>query len=347
MELENRCISVDWLTMYCECKMIVQNKRWEWRKLDHGTNQFSEVYQVYDKEENQLYCTVERAPYSPIIPKHAMMVQVANRYLYKANWNVELCNFMLASNITPKSISRIDICCDFNEFAYGINPAAFIKKVASGKYRYAGKSEITYQTSRKGQRDFKYMRIGNRESEISSYLYNKTLELEEKYDKPYIREMWKNSGIDTSRTVWRLEVSLSNKQMRGIMESTGEIFRIDLSFLDTQSQVENVYHAAVTKSFHFKYDKKGQRTTRLKTVPLFRSQSTTILLTIPINEAKTNRMDKIIVKRLANYYSMYRIENESDAEKLEMALGVLLKNEALYNHFYEKVLPVLGRYKER
>lgn len=347
MAIENRCISVDWLTMYCKCSMVVENEEYEWRKLEHGTNQFSEVYQVYNKRDNQLYCTIERAPYSPIIPKDAMMVQVANRYLYYKNWNITLSNFMYVSNIFPQSISRIDICCDFNEFAYGINPAAFIKKVASGKYRYAGRSEITYQTSKKGQRDFKYMRVGNRESEISSYLYNKTLELEERYDKPYIREMWENSGIDTSRTVWRLEVSLSNKQMRAIMPSTGELFRIDLPFLDQQYQVENLYHAAVTKSFHFKYDKKGQRTTRLKTVPLFKSQSTTILLTIPTNEPKTNRMDKIIVKRLANYYSMYRIENESDAEKLEMALQVLLKNEALYNHFYEKVLPLLGRYKER
>lgn len=345
--MERRCISVDWLTMYCESSMIVQNKRWEWRKLDHGSAQFSEVYKVYDREKSEQYCIVQRCPYSPIIPKRAVMVQVCNRFLYYNNWNNELNNFLLASNIKPISISRIDIACDFTEFAYGVSPQSFIKKAASGQYRYAGRSKITYTTKAGSASDFEYMRIGDRESEISSYLYNKTQELKDVQDKPYIREMWERSGLDTSKNVWRLEVSLSNVQMRTVIKETGEVFRLDLDFFKTQGIVENVFNCACLKSFKFKYNKPGERTTRLRDVLLFNHQSTTLLMTIPTNDAKTNRMDKIIIKRLANYHSMYRIEDKEEIEILQKALSVLLKNEALADYYYEKVVPLIGWYKER
>lgn len=345
--MARRVITIDWLTMYCECSMIVQNRRWEWRKSDHGTNQFRDVWRVYDRETRDLYCIVEKTPYSPIIPKNATMIQVSNRYLYYENWNVELNNFMTASNIRPISISRIDIACDFNRFAYNLHPQTFIQGVAGGKYRLGRKRKVAFQGELEDGVTYEYMRLGNRESEISGYLYNKTKELQDVMEKPYIRKMWKDSGLNMEQDVWRLEVSLSNKQMRAMLQETGEIFRIDLDFISTQGVLENVYNACVNKVFDFRHNEVNKRTDRLKRVKLFDECSSTILMVVPSNEPKTNKMDKIIIKRLANYHSMYRIEDEQEIEILHNAMKILLKNEELVKYYYQKVEPLLGWYKER
>lgn len=342
-----RCISVDWLTMYCESAMIVESRKYEWRKMEHGSAQFKDVYKVYDRECGEMYCIVQAHPYSPIIPKKAVMVQVANRFLYYKNWNVTVNNFMYVSNIKPLSISRIDIACDFNCFAKGLHPESVIRGIVSEKYRHVGRSKGHVEFSNRQGVEFEYLRFGNRDSEICTYLYNKTRELKEVQDKPYIREMWKNSGLDVDKDVWRLEVSLSNTQMRTIVKSTGEILRIDLDFLHTQGMVENVYHCAIGKSFDIRFNEQGKRTNKMTKVLLFDKAATTLLMTIPTNEAKTNRVDRILVKRLANHYSMYRIDDPDKAKTVLNALGVLLENEVLSDYYYEKVAPLIGWYKER
>ena len=48
------------------------------------------------------------------------------------------------------------------------------------------------------------------ESNVDTYLYNKTKEMQDKKYKPWIVEAWKRAGIDTSKDVWRLEFSLHN-----------------------------------------------------------------------------------------------------------------------------------------
>lgn len=342
-----RCVWIDWLTMYCKSGMMQQNKRWEWKLQKEGTAQFAEMWKVYDRERGDLYCVVQRRPYSPIIPKDAVMVKVENRYLYYQNWNVELCNFLLASNITPISISRIDIACDFNRFANNLHPRQFIANFCTKKYRYAGRSKWNINGSGSTIDGADYLRIGSRDSEISAYLYNKSVELREVQDKPYIRDMWERSGLDTSRDVWRLEVSLSNVQLRWVNTQNGEIFRIDLDQVSTQGRLENIYNCAIEKAFDFRHNEEGKRTTRLKRVQLFSSTPTTLIALYPNDEPKTSRIDKIIVKRLANYYSKYRVESQEDADKLIGAIEVLIKNEELRRHLYEKVIPTLGYWKER
>lgn len=343
----NRAISIDWLTMYCESPMIVEGSRYEFKKRAVGGKQFAIVYDVYDKECNEKYCIVQSQPHSPIIPKNAVMVQVCNRYLYYSNWNITLCNFMSACNIHPKSISRIDIACDFNRFAKGIHPSMLINRLVSGEYRYVGRSKVAINGELKKGLEVDYLRVGNRDSEISCYLYNKSKELREAVDKPYIREMWSNSGLDIDKDVWRLEVSLSNVQMRTIVVQTGEMLRLDLDFLKTQGIIENVYHCAVKKAFDIRKAEPGKRTNKMDKVLLFDQASSTLLMTIPTSDAKTNRMDRILVKRLANCHSMYRTESEEGYDKILGALEVLLENEALREYYYEKVVPLIGFYKER
>lgn len=340
-------IGIDWLTLYCQSPLITDSARYKFHKRDVGGAQFKDIYDVYDLEDGERYCIIQQRPYSPIIPKNAVMLQVCNRYLYRDNWNVTVSNFMLSHNITPMSISRIDLFCDFNTFVNGLHPKTLIKGLSNGKYRHVGRSKVTIQGRLEEGINPAYLRIGNRESEISVYLYNKTLELKEVKDKPYIREMWVASGLDVNADVWRLEASLNNQQMRTVVAETGEMIRLDLDFFRTYGILQNVYRCAILKAFDIRINNGSGRTNRMPQLTLFKDFTSSLFMTVPTNDACTSRMDRILVKRLADCYAQYRIDNQEKYNKIYGALEVLLENEELRKYYYEKVVPALGAFKER
>ena len=340
-------ISIDWLTLYCQSPLIASCKRYVFEKRKVGGQQFKYIYDVYDTEENEKYAIVQTTPYSPIIPKNAVMVQICNRFLYRQNWNIVCQNFLMSCNITPISISRLDICCDFNTFKNGLHAKTLIKGLLTGKYRHVGRSKVTVEGRLERGINPSYLRVGNRESEISVYLYNKSLELKEVKDKPYIRQRWKENGLDTEADVWRLEVSLSNCQMRTVLQETGEMFRLDLDFFKTQGILENVYRCAIKKTFDIRIDNGKGRTNKMPKLELFKDFTTNLYMTIPTNEACTNRMDRILIKRLADCHAQYRVCDQEKYEIIYAALNVLLENEELRKYYNEKVVPSIGFYMER
>lgn len=182
---------------------------------------------------------------------------------------------------------------------------------------------------------------------MCTYLYNKSQELREVKDKPYIREVWEKNGLDVSKDVWRLEVSMRTTQLRVIVPLTGEILRLDLDFMTTQGVVENIYNCAVLKYFDFRYNDGQQKAQRMKKLELFKGMTTTLLMGIQNNKPCTNRMDKIVVKRIANAFSQYRVEDVNEFNTVMAALGVLLNKTDLWDFYYEKIRPSIGWYKER
>ena len=342
----NRTISIDWLSLYCECYVLNDNNFYKFERQNESSGQFKEIWKVYDKIDKELYCVIQRTPWSPIIPKHTTMVKVANRYLYRQDWNTKLMHFLNVCHIIPKSISRIDIAADFNHFDNNLKVESFIQGFLSNKYIKMGQNKYTLMGEQKNQHEYSYLRFGNRESEISAYLYNKSKELKEVHDKPYIREMWEENGINTKKDVWRLEVSLRNKQMKTIVKQTGEMLRIDLDFLKTQGIVENVFNCAVLKAFDFRINDNQKQKRRMKRLELFRGMTSTLLMVVPTNEACTNRMDKIVVKKLANCVSEYRVDNQESYEIIRRAMDEIITQCGLKDYYYEKVHPQIKFFKD-
>lgn len=333
--------------MYCSSTLVVEAKKFEFKRAAEGSAQFKEVWHVYNKEDAELYCIMQKCPYSPIIPKNTVMIKVANRYLYRPNWNIEFLNFCLACNITPKSISRIDICCDFESFDNNLHPEALMKGFLNNKYLKMGQSKYSLEGQQGNGQQFSYLRFGKRENEVSSYLYNKSKELKEVKDKPYIRDQWDQCGIGQNKDVWRLEVSLRTTQLRTIVQSTGEILRLDLDFITTKGVLENIYNAVILKYFHFKINDNQKQKRRMKDLVLFKGISTTLEMKIINDKPQTNRMDKIVVKKIANIFSQYRVEDQEAFEKVYQALGIILDKTDLWDYYYERIRPSIGWYKER
>lgn len=185
-------------------------------------------------------------PKSSALDPHSCAVKVANRLLYSSTWSWHTLNVCAALRLEIKSITRVDLCCDFVEFANGQLPSDFIHhylrdtvsrdtesyiRRGSNKFCAIGKKVIKFDknaTKVKGEKaidsvvsEFDYLRFGTRQSGCSVYLYNKSLELREKHGKPWIRRSWIDAGLikesytesETEPDVYRLELSIQSKGM--------------------------------------------------------------------------------------------------------------------------------------
>lgn len=254
-------ISLDWFQYFCHAPLDlnIQEGTYYQGKVA-GKDGKCPLYKVCPAEEfHAIYrrsytiklegypiCHVHYRPKSSALDPHSCAVKVANRLLYSSTWSWHLHNVCSALSLDIKSITRVDLCCDFVRFANGQFPSEFIHMylrnsgskdtftyVRRGSNKFCaigkklmkdaqGKTKISDTTEIKSiESCFDYLRFGTRQSGCSVYLYNKSLELKEKHGKPWIRRSWVDAGLikDTYRDnevepdVYRLELSIQAKGM--------------------------------------------------------------------------------------------------------------------------------------
>lgn len=192
-----------------------------------GTNIYKKRYMLYN-EFGEKSLTLLLEPYSVgIIKPNSMFVEVANRLLYR-DFSFVKDLVSLIHDCSFQSISRFDICADFNP---SVSQWQVIEWLQDAQAYVAGKREgsmfynyVIPTTGGLQKRVARCLSWGSKASNIKWKLYNKTLEITEVTDKgvefcnkPYIRDMWERNGLDPAN-VWRLEVSImgaASYQWRG------------------------------------------------------------------------------------------------------------------------------------
>lgn len=181
-----------------------------------GTNIYKRRCMVFDEGGDKLL-TLLLEPFSKIIRPNSMFVEVANACLYRGfDWVLDF----LASvhEFTFQSLSRLDVCCDFNP---NVQQWRVIDGLHDASMYVAGKREgsmfYDYVLPAAGGQQKRIARCfswGSKVSNIRWKLYNKSLEIYELdssghrwCNKPYIESLWLANGLDVDN-VWRLEVSI-------------------------------------------------------------------------------------------------------------------------------------------
>lgn len=182
-------------------------------------------------------------PFSTVINKRIMTVQVANSRLYCSVGIKDACALLSECvEYSFNACSRIDICLDFvaSDFQLGC-----IRKMATGAMYVEKKREGSQfwheNTIKKGEKEIKVrqphcLSWGSKTSEIKVKLYWKSREqgilpqVDKKgnvrypaAEKPYIVEEWRTNKMDVLR-VWRLEFSL---QSSGQLQWDDKVITLD------------------------------------------------------------------------------------------------------------------------
>lgn len=282
-----RCVNIDWLECYCLEDSInfphnadyFRRQGWEVMDREYGTPMYHEMFTLYD-HAGEPFAEVRRAPKSSsrhagIFNPYSAHVRLCNRSCYMQEAARVLDLFLSQSGFAFQRISRIDICYDFEHFDYGDDPQRFVQRFMAGRYSKINQANISaHGLDQWDGRFWNSISWGSKKSMVGTKLYNKTKELREVHDKPYIRQAWYAAGLVDDFTtlertapdgtrykpqIWRVEFSIksSTKHWFVCEDYSGErkqlqSYRNTLPVYYTREQLWQVFLSLSKHYFHFK-----------------------------------------------------------------------------------------------
>lgn len=227
-EYLTRFLNIDWLQVSCKESPEIRC----WKDYENrfglivrphesgGGRNWNERLEVF-RTDGFKYAIINRSPKTPksqggIIPDDACVVQLCNRYCYDEYCTEKFADWLGKYGFRDVRVKRIDLALDFCFFDDGTDPYEFINDYNSGTLLKIGRGTVRCigKSTPEGTR-YNSVSWGSDSSMIVARLYDKSLELAEVKDKPYIRNGWIHSGvltdIDDPNRVWRLEFQISGK----------------------------------------------------------------------------------------------------------------------------------------
>ena len=359
---EKYAISLDWMQYYCEKSMndvpatfSTTKGKYEVEKQSYSTNLWLDVYII--KHRGREFATLCSNPRNSGMPERGCTLKLANRVLYSHEWLTESRAIMVELGLRYKGITRVDVAYDCNVLAGGRSVPSFLMQYFShapyceGHIIRSGSRKVNINATRsnKGSVEISAMRWGSKRSDIGAYAYNKSLELREVKDKPWIRETWEKAGLidafnedewaklsekekqrkieqgDVQQyiksPVWRFEISIKAHGKDLLNLETGELFKLDINYFEQQNAVENLFYTYAAKVFDFRMST-GQTTIRnYPPLKIFEMSHEVTERPVRISLlADTGRTEKMIVNRLEALQSTYSDVSSVDRAAMEATL---------------------------
>lgn len=326
---KTRCCNIDWLEVYCLEPSIhdanyFRAQGYEVVQRDYGTPLYEQMFVIY--QESLPYLEIRRTPHNPkgasgggILPNNACHIRLDNRTCYLPGCVNLLRTFLVAHGYQFVSISRIDVCLDFNVFDNQMKPKNFINKWFRAEYSkiYQGRFSA-HGADKWSVRDINSVKWGRPTSAITTKLYNKSMEMREVKRKLYIEQAWLAAGLNVAQDVWRLEFSVSSsakvmrlrkpknqEQVEETREQEQEINFRTLHRFDTPERLISTFAALCSHYFRFKVVERTENGTlkekrRCATVNLFNfvpADTNYVIQKVTVARA-LNRTERILVGKL-------------------------------------------------
>lgn len=291
-----RCINIDWLEVYAleppqprdadyfrGCGIYVDER-------EYGTRVYAEMFTLYGTDGYPLL-EIRRKPLSTLMEPYACHVRLVNRICYYEDCVNQLRNFLNGHGYYVSRISRIDIALDFERFDSGDDPNKFIQRYIKGKYSKINQANVhAHGADTWTSRNWCSLSWGSPKSQIGTKLYNKTKELAEVKDKPYIRQAWFASGLVDNPTtlektnaagetyfpqIYRLEFSIRSS-VKGwfVIEEDGNAkqfhsYRNNFDMYDSRDKLLAVFNSLQQHYFSFRHYENGRSKYDCKPKQLF------------------------------------------------------------------------------
>lgn len=269
------CISVDWFEVCCygapieKGVRVVNGMKYMIEDTEKSTRVFKKLYKVIYRGLEYFY--IQQEPISSALKRGLTLVKVSNRVLYSEKYVSLLLELLKSFGLQYKGVSRLDIAYDCNYFCNGRSPKRFLHdyickpiEQKGGIYLANVKKHVSFfEKSISSNTHYSYVKFGMGTGGRSAYMYDKSLELREVKDKPWIRKMWADNGlIDDEKThVWRSEISIKAQGKQLLNLDTGELFALHPTFIDTYEKICKIFHFYASKAFDFRVNE-GQKNRR-------------------------------------------------------------------------------------
>lgn len=352
-----RCINLDWLEVYCLEPPTIgldadyyRSKGYHVSEREYGTPNYNQMFTFID-DFGYSYLEIRRQPKdsNTFLPANACHIRLSNRTCY-TNSPVSLLQSFLATHAyTFVSIKRVDICLDFEVFDYGDNPQRFVKRYIAGKYSKINQADIAARGyDAWTERTWHYIHWGSKASPISTKLYDKTRELKDAHDKPYIRQAWFAAGLVTDPVgmtklaadgstytpqIWRLEFSIQSGRQKWLtidIEDNGckrkRSIPNNLAMYDSKEKLLGMFASLQEHYFRFHKFKEGVPKYKCERKLLFKfSTSEEYYKLDKIASDKSVSSDRKRLLRLLESYAL--TETRHERVKLATQLADVLRED--------------------
>lgn len=302
--MQHYIIHIDWLSVHGVGKLAPRIfARYEAKDTGKQSKNYKNIYDVIRLTDQCKVASVLCNPFSNIIDKNSIHMKIENRELWEIT---DISTFVLDIfddlSIKYVGLSRVDFCADFDEFANRLQAKSLISNFLLMRYRKFGRTHYNLHGNQREQmQDFSYISFGKRTSGVMVYLYNKSLEMREVKDKPYIRAAATAAGISPFNDFWRLEISINTNKIRAIDTTSGEEIKLTLELLSQPHMITNIFFGLAWKYFRFhindgKRDIKENPILYIFDVKHYNDRLICRIEELP--EHESNRSDKIFIKKM-------------------------------------------------
>lgn len=293
------------------CNIQELDNRYQLTRTGFQTRNFKAIFEIKDKATGEDIAVLAAEPRSEMCMKNdSGLIKIINKYLYQKNLIHFVESLFKDLSLRLINVTRFDIAADFLKFDtmecrqfIDLFASKYFMKKQQSKFKMMGDSWSVDKGKMTG--GISSLKFGLETSDVNYYLYNKTLELQQVKDKPWIREHWASNGWDGVATVWRLEFSL-HATSKGIaaVNQEGEIVHVfqfkDLSLLDN---LEEIFSHLFNTYFQFvktEKTKKGnfKKQSRCEPVILFERMYFTGVKISLSDKKDSGRSAKIFAKKL-------------------------------------------------
>lgn len=273
-----RCINLDWLELYCyeplEPRDINYFERLgiSVRDREYGTRHWSQVFTLVD-DRGEDFLEVRRCPrakvgeHHTILPDNACTLRLVNRYCYYDTAMPIMADFLERHGYQFRRIFRLDLCLDLVKFDSGDDPQDVMRRISRHIYAkvYQARRSI-HGEDRWNACDDNSVSWGKKGSMVVTRFYNKTMELAEQKDKPWIRQAWYECDlVDDPATcllrnpdgtfihpcVWRLEYQINSSARGWFVIDGGERTEYVEHTIEAYWNRENILQAFANLTEHY------------------------------------------------------------------------------------------------
>lgn len=347
-----RCAyAIDWMQISCEVPAGLPPAWDECVSPQNDAAGNHRFYSLHDSNyyirgynfQKEIHCNgyvvahIACQPRTEHLPFTAGAIKLENSVLYLADWYFTLTDILATLRWMPKKITRLDLCADFNYFIGGLLPSTFlrtyIRKQDDSYIRMGSNKFCVYGLKDMHSTSYDSIRWGSRQNGVSVYMYNKTRELTEVKNKPYIRALWQKCGLSSTLDVWRVEISITSQGLGLKSASDAMLHTLFVDDFDKPEACRDIFKVYASKFFRFlKTSRSAKRKRDLKEVPLLDLATDCPLR--PVTQmavSDTGRMEQIIANRLRDMRSYLQSHDLKD--KYTMLDAVSKTIELFDKHF--------------
>lgn len=330
-----RTLSIDWLSVSCR-RNFTQNRLYSIVKAKYGNNVWADV-EVYSIDKRKIFTLFSR-PRNPLVPVDTCIAKFENSVLYSADFGTGCIEFLHYAGLDIVKVNRIDLALDFQRFDNNMHPQTLIDRLLSKKISKNGKSNFAANGKTSTLLKIDYIRFGSRSSPVSVYMYNKSQEFRDMYEKGYISDIWDKAGRTNSDDVYRIEISINHEQKLINDIQTGEIVRMDIfNYLDVYYK-KVIFWSLFQRYFSFKVVDENTRKQYWKPLVLFKGYKEFKQIVSDVERIEDpNRMSRIVLNKMVVFLKENEFGSEEEFANFEESILYYAERHGLTAYLYTKL----------